>query len=185
VAAVERCLQYINEMRHFTLLFPYGSEKFIAEFSDSYYGNYIDSQRSVSDYLIKLRNSTISWRSQIQISVSTSTTGAEYVALLIAATYFFWLITALIDLQFPEILMALLYEDHCANDLAKNHWISGLTKYIDIYHHRVQELVYDTTLLLMYIRTTNTLADISTQGLSEIQLSKLHAIALVYNKRRC
>jgi hypothetical protein len=61
---------------------------FIPGFSDSNYGNCIDSRQSVSGYLFKLGNSTISWRSQIQKSVSTSTTEAEYVAFSKAAMQF-------------------------------------------------------------------------------------------------
>jgi hypothetical protein len=98
VAGVILYLRYIKGTWHLTLLFPYGCEMFIAEISDSNYGNSIDSGRSVSVYLCKLENSTISWRSQIQNSVSTSTTEAKYIALTEPANYFLWLKTALKDL---------------------------------------------------------------------------------------
>jgi hypothetical protein len=71
---------------------------FIADFSDSDYGNCIDSRLSVSGYLFKLGNLTISWPSQKQKSVSTSTTEAQYVALSTAVMYFLWLKAALKDL---------------------------------------------------------------------------------------
>jgi hypothetical protein len=61
---------------------------FIAEFTNFDYGNYIDSRLSVSRYLFKLSNSTISWRLEKQKSVSTSTIEAEYVALLKATKHF-------------------------------------------------------------------------------------------------
>jgi hypothetical protein len=53
----------------------------IAGFTDSDYGNGIASRRSVLGYMVKLGNSTISWRSQDQKSVSTSTIEADYIAL--------------------------------------------------------------------------------------------------------
>jgi hypothetical protein len=71
---------------------------YIAGFTDSDYDNSIDSRQSVWGYLFNLGNSTISWQSQKQTSVSTSTTGAEYVALSKAAKHFLWLKTALKDL---------------------------------------------------------------------------------------
>jgi hypothetical protein len=124
----------------------------------------------------------ISWQSQNQKSVSTSTTEAEYVSLSKSAKHFLWLKTALKDLRFSETLMAIFCDNRSAIDLAENHRISELSKHIDIHHHRVQKLVYDRTLPLMYIRMTDNLADMSTKGLSEVQLSKLRAIALGYNE---
>jgi hypothetical protein len=52
VAAVKRCLRYIKRTRHLTLLFFHGILMFITRFSDSDYGNCIDSRRSVSGYLL-------------------------------------------------------------------------------------------------------------------------------------
>jgi hypothetical protein len=159
------------------LLFPYGGEMFIARFSDSDYCNCIDSRQSLSGYLFKVGNSTISWQSLKQTSVSTSTTKAEYIALSKAAKYLLWLKTALNDLQIPETLMALLCDTCSAIDLAENYRISELSKHIDSYHQRIRELIYDKTLPLMYIRTMDNLVNICTLGLPEVQLSKLCAIA--------
>jgi hypothetical protein len=117
--------------------------------------------------------------------VFTFITKAEYVALSKATKHFLWLKTALKDLRFPETPMALFCDNRSAIDLAENYRISKLSKYIDIHHHRVRELVYDTTLALMYIWTTDNLADVCTKGLPEVQLSKLRAIALRYNEGGC
>jgi hypothetical protein len=81
--------------------------------------------------------------------------------------------------------MALFCNNHCATDLAENHQISELSIHIDIYHHRVLELVNEKTLLLRYIRTTDNLVDMSTKGLPEVQLSILCPIALGYTEARC
>jgi hypothetical protein len=48
----------------------------------------IDSKRSISGDLFKLRNSIISWQSQKQKFVSTSTIDAEYIAHSKAAKHF-------------------------------------------------------------------------------------------------
>jgi hypothetical protein len=96
--AVKCGLRYIKGIQHLTLLFPSGSEMFSAGFSDSDYSNCIDSRKSVSGYLFKLGNSTISWWSQKQKSMSTSTTKIKYVALSKAGKHFLWLKTALKEL---------------------------------------------------------------------------------------
>jgi hypothetical protein len=114
--------------------------------------------------------------------VSISITEAKYVALSKAAKHFLWLKTALNDLPFPEILMVLFCDNRSAIELAENHRISELSKYIDIHHHGVQELVYDKTLLLKCIRTMDNLANMCNKGLPEIQVSKLSTIALGYKE---
>jgi hypothetical protein len=92
---------------------------------------------------------------------------------------------ALKDFRFPETPMALFCDNRSAIDLAENYRISELSKHIDIYHHRVRELVYYKTLPLMYIRTMDNLADICTKGLPEVQLFKLRAIVLGYIEGGC
>jgi hypothetical protein len=158
---------------------------FSDRFRDSNNGNCIDSRQFVWGYLFKRRNLTISSRSQKQKSVSTPTTEAEYVGFSQAAKHFLWLKTALKDDRFRKILITLFCDNCSAIDLPENHRISKLSKYMDIHHHSVRELVYDKTLPLMYIWITDNVVDMYTKGLPEVQLSKLCAIALGYSKGGC
>jgi hypothetical protein len=64
VVAVKRCLRYIKGTRNLGLVFPYYDDFYVAGFSDSDYGNCVDTRRSVSGYIFSLGLSTISWRSQ-------------------------------------------------------------------------------------------------------------------------
>jgi hypothetical protein len=89
-----------------------------------------------------------------------------------------WLKTALEDLGFPGTSMDMFCDNRSTIDLAENYRISDLSKHIDIHHHRVRDLVHDRTLPLMYISTTDNLADICNKGLPEVQLSKLGDIAI-------
>jgi hypothetical protein len=98
---------------------------------------------------------------------------AKYIAFSTAAKYFLWLKTALKDLQFPETPRDLFCYNPFTIGLPENHRISELSKYQDIHHHHIWELVYDQTVPLIYIRTTDNLADRCFIGLPEVQLSKL------------
>jgi hypothetical protein len=109
---------------------------------------------------------------------------AEYFALSKATKYFFWLKTALKDLRFLEIPIAIFCDNHSTIDLAENHWISELGKHLDIHHHRILELVYNRTIPLMYIQTKEYLVDMCIKGLPKVQLSKLCAISLGYNEEQ-
>jgi hypothetical protein len=110
---------------------------------------------------------------------------ADYIALSKAAKHFLLLKSASKDFRFPATPMALYCDNHSALDLAENYQISELSTYINIYHHRIWELVYDKTLRLIYIRTTDNLADMCTKGLPEVHLSKFRTIALGYNEGGC
>jgi hypothetical protein len=184
VAAVKRCLQSIKGILNVALVFPYHVDFYVAGFSDSDYDNCVDTQRSVSGYIFCLGLSTISWQSQKQKSVSTSTTEAEYVALSKAAKHFMWLKTTLEDLGFPGTPMAMFCDNCSTIVLAENYRISELSMHIDIHYHRVRELVHDRTLPLMYIPTMDNLADMCTKGLPEVQLSKLRDITVGKELRR-
>jgi hypothetical protein len=81
--------------------------------------------------------------------------------------------------------MALFCDNCSAIDIGEDHQISELSKYIDIHHHYVRESVYDKTLLLMYIRIIDNFAEMCTEDLPKVQLSKLLAIALGYNEVGC
>jgi hypothetical protein len=81
--------------------------------------------------------------------------------------------------------MALFCDNDSAINLAENHRISELSKQINIHHYYVRELVYDKTLPLMYIRTTDNVVHMCTKRLLEVQLSKLRMIALGYNEGGC
>jgi hypothetical protein len=106
--------------------------------------------------MFKLRNFTISWRSQKQKSVSTSTTEAKYLALSQASKHFVWLTTALTDLQFPEILIALFGDNRFDIHIVEYHRISEVSEDIDIPHHCVCEIVYKKSVPLISIMMTNT-----------------------------
>jgi HD superfamily phosphohydrolase len=64
--------------------------------------------------------------------------------------------------------MALFCDNRSAIALAGNYLIAEFSKYIDIYHHRVWDIVYNNTLLVMYIQIMDNLADMCTKGLPEV-----------------
>jgi hypothetical protein len=81
--------------------------------------------------------------------------------------------------------MDLLCDNLSAIDQEENYRISELSKHMSICDYRVRELIYDKTLPLMYILAKYKLVNMCTVDLSEVQLSKLHAIALGFNEGGC
>jgi hypothetical protein len=67
--------------------------------------------------------------------------------------------SALNDLSFLEIPMALFFDNCSAIDLVEIYQISDLSQHIEINYPRIRQLVYDKTLAVMYIWITDNLAD--------------------------
>jgi hypothetical protein len=86
LTASKRLLRYSKGTKDLKLSFPCSdaSDITLEVYSDSEYGNCLDTRQSMSGNLFLLNNSTIWWRSKKQISVATSTCEAEYMALALA-----------------------------------------------------------------------------------------------------
>jgi hypothetical protein len=85
-----------NTVPYFAI-FPYRGEMLITGITDSDYSNGINSRQHVSGYMFNLGNSTISWGSQKQKSMCTSSTKAKSVTLSKAAKHILYLKTILTD----------------------------------------------------------------------------------------
>lgn len=81
---VKRLLRYIKgTLRYIKLwleIHSNGSEHDLYGFSDANWAGDVDTRRSISGYVFKVANSTVSWCSKKQATVAKSTTEAEYVA---------------------------------------------------------------------------------------------------------
>ena len=134
-------------------------------FSNVAYGNCLDTRRSWSGYCFYLSNYLISWMSKKQISVATSTTDAEYVALSIASRQAMWYIQ-----RFKEMGITIPIILRCDNTasihIANNPITSPRTKHIDIHYHYVRGRLIAKDFELQYIPTNDNTSDILNKGLA-------------------
>jgi hypothetical protein len=95
--AAKRLLRYIKGTKDLKLSFPgsNASKMTLEGYSESDYGNCLDTRQSISGNLFRLNNSTICWRSKKQKSVATYTCEAEYMGLVLATKQWIWLTNAL------------------------------------------------------------------------------------------
>src|SRR5258705_6326366 len=97
--AIKHVFRYLKGIRDIKLSFPYSqnaSDALILEgFTDSDFAGCPDTRRSTSDYIFKLANCAIRWRSRKQKSVATSTPEAEYMALAFAVKHYLCLLCGL------------------------------------------------------------------------------------------
>jgi len=116
----------------------------------------------------------ITWLSQRQATVATSTTEAEIIAATEAVKEVIWLKILYKSLNITLIDVPVLQVDNSAAvKLAQNPELHRRTKHIDLKYLFIRENVTDGTNDIAQISTNNQLADIMTKPLDKVRLKYL------------
>ncbi|KAM3416558.1 hypothetical protein BST61_g8148 [Cercospora zeina] len=121
-------------------------EATIRGFADSDWGGDNDTGKSTTGWVFTLAGSPISWSSQRQKTVSSSSTEAEYIAASDACKEAIWLkgfyneLAAMMGHRRQESV-PLAIDNASAIKLTKNPEFHGRTKHINIRHHFIRECV--------------------------------------------
>jgi hypothetical protein len=164
---LKHLLQYIRRMTDLVLIFGSSNEGLIGH-SDSDYAADRDDSKSTSAYVYQLFGGPISWKSQKQSVIATSTTEAEYIGLSNASHEALYLIQLLHDFRLDPDLYdpALLYGDNQASiALSKNPKFHERAKHICVHCHLVCSLVDAKKVDLQYKSMSEMIADSLTKAL--------------------
>ena len=136
-------------------------------YSDSDYANCTKTSRSISGYCFSLGSGAISWMSKKQRVVVDSSCYAEYIALHDSSHEVTFLHELLSSLHFRTSLPTPI---HCNNDvvhcLAEDHIGHPNVKHIRVKFHHIRELVDDSSVSLLRVRSTDNTADVLTKPLA-------------------
>lgn len=125
-----------------------------------------DRRRSLTGWVFKVVNNTVSWRSVLQSVVALSTTESEYMAASEAVKEALWLREMMNELyrNFDDQVVI-----HCDNQsavfLSKNQTFHGRTKHIDVKFHFIRDVLSDGKVCLQKIPTEENAADMFTKVL--------------------
>jgi hypothetical protein len=120
----------------------------------------------VTEYLVFLGDSLISWKSKKQPTVSRSSAEAEYQALATTSCEIQWLTYLLADFHIPHSQPALLYTDiKLASEIASNPVHHERTKHIQLDCHLIREKLQEGLLNIIHIPSRFQLADALTKPL--------------------
>lgn len=135
-------------------------------YSDSDWGNDIDTRRSVSGLVFLLHGAGVSWKSKMQPTVALSTAEAEYMAASQAAQEALYLRHLLCDLGYEQTGPTTIYEDNqgCIA-MSKNPVMRDRCKHIDNCIHFLRELVESDDIIMEYEGTKDMTADVLTKPL--------------------
>ena len=141
----------------------------------------MDTRRSTTGYIFMSYGGPVSWRSKRQPSTALSSCEAEYYAAAESAKESVWLSRLLKDLGIEDVSLITkgdlsekeyqgakpmtIFEDNsgCIG-LSKNPVSHKSSKHIEIRYHFVRERVRDGSLKLVYIPSSENVADICTKG---------------------
>ncbi|MCI07539.1 copia protein, partial [Trifolium medium] len=128
--AAHKVLRYLKGNLGTDLFFPINSSIQLLGFSDADWGGCIDSRRSITYYCFFLGQSLICWKSKKHLTVSKSSSEAEYRALASATCELQWLSYLLRDLQVTtDKLHALYCDSQSALHIASNPVFHERTKH--------------------------------------------------------
>jgi transposase InsO family protein len=148
-----------------------GQELKLDGYVDSDWAGDKDTSLSTTGYVFTLAGGPVTWSSQKQKNVATSTTHAEYFAASESAKEAYWLRSfmneiAVLDGRIHQDTVPLHIDNNSAFKLTKNPESHARTRHIDIRYHYIRELVEDGIIAPEWIPGKDNPADMFTKALT-------------------
>ena len=141
-------------------------------FTDSDWAGDQEDRKSQSGYVAQFGQSTVSWSSRKQKSVSRSSMEAEYIAMADGLAEGIYLKQFLGELRIDCETINMLGDNQAAQAISNNPCNHSRAKHIDIGHHFVREWVQDGRATTTYVQSKDNPADIMTKGVPKPAHSK-------------
>lgn len=167
---VNQIFAYLKRKPTLGLKYRAGTKPELIGYVDSDHAGCLDTRRSTTGYIFLLGGSPVSWCSQRQKTVSTSTPQAEYTAAAEAAKEAIWLRNFINDLGMPGLYIdrvKLYIDNNAALASTKNPDYNGKMKHIDVKYHFIRELVEEGIIEPLRVPTKENIADILTKPLEK------------------
>jgi hypothetical protein len=174
-AAVKQILRYIQGTKDYGCRYRAGhASPVLLGYSDSDHAGDVGDRKSTSGQVYFLGNNLVTWSSQKQKCVATSSCEAEYIAASNATCQGIWLSRLLGEMEGTEPSMfKLLIDNKSAIALAKNPVHHDRSEHIDIKYHSIREHIEKGRVEVAYVRTHDQLADILTKALGRVRFIEM------------
>jgi hypothetical protein len=167
VGALKRILKYLAGTQNHGITYSkiQSSGNLFHGYADAVYAN-VDDCKSTSGYVYIMAGGAITWRLKKQMTVTLSSTEAEYIALSEAGRKACWLRNLFKELGFPQLAPTLLEGDNDGSiAMARNPQFHKWAKHIEIRWHWVRDLTQNSILDIESCRDPEQTADVLTKGL--------------------
>lgn len=168
--AAKRVLRYLKNTRNYGLIFR-KTGKSLQGYSDADWGGCLIDRRSYSGYVFMLGGGCVSWKSQKQKCVATSSCESEYISLASSMKEAIYLNSLLTEIGLRKFAPLSLHVDNQgAICLAGDPMFHSRSKHIDIRYHFIRSVLKNNkSIELSYISTDSMLADILTKALPKVK----------------
>jgi hypothetical protein len=179
LAAAKHVLRYLAGTRDLGITYT-GSQhpNVLTGYADADFAGDLDTRRSTTGNLFLLNGAAISWISKRQTTVSTSTAEAEYTSLFTATQEAVHLRYLLADLGVDTGAITIFEDNQPAIHIATNPVTSSRSKHFDVRLHYTREKIRDGTINVVYVATSEMLADLLTKGLDKAKTMKLRSLVM-------
>ena len=151
-------------------------------FSNSDYTGDPDSCQIVSGYMLFVQSVSIAWQSKAQKSVTLSSSGAEWTALLDAVNEIMFIINLLESMKIKVKLPVIIRVNNTGEIfMGSNVTTTSRTKHVDIRTKYVREYIEASVLKIIFVQSKDNTSDIVTKNVQG-DLQDKHSKELVCEK---
>ena len=168
---VKRIFRFLRGTTDYELVYGRGDLDVVA-FSDSDFGNDLESRKSVTGVVLKVGDNPIIWISRKQGVVSMSTTEAEYIAASEATKELIGVKNILEEILNVSVHAELLIDNQSAIKLVRNPQFHKRSKHIEIKYHFIRENFQKGIFEIKYVKSEDQLGDIFTKPLGTVKFQK-------------
>ena len=173
IQRVKRVFKYIAGTLQVGLTYYRKGPKLLSCFTDADFGGCQVTGRSTTGIIVTYGGCAISWQSQRQATVSTSTTEAEIIAASEGAKEIIWMKRLFKEIIKHKDIPIVHIDNTAAIRLAQNPEFHKRTKHISIRHFFIREKVIEGVLQIQQVSTENQVADLMTKPLCKPRLQYL------------
>ncbi|GLT95567.1 hypothetical protein SLE2022_132430 [Rubroshorea leprosula] len=173
--AIRRILGYLKKTKELGLI--YSDYPVVLEgYTDASWITSKSDNKSTSGWIFTLGGGAISWASRKQTCISHSTMESEFITLAAASKEAEWLRNLLLDIKlWPQPMPAISL--HCDSEAtmsrAYSNIYNGKSRHISLRHTYIRELITSGVITIIYVRSTDNLADPLTKALPRDVVEKM------------
>lgn len=177
---LKRVLRYIKGTIDLKLVYRKNSNsELVRGFVDADWGGDGITRKSTTGYCFQIYDCSVIWCSKQQTCVALSSTEAEYIALSQSVVEACWLHNLLLEMKVRscENLVIPIYEDNqSAIRIGKSCEQPKRLKHINVKYHFVQEKVKDKTVSILFLPSSEQIADLLTKPLGRVLFEKFRKL---------
>ena len=166
--AAKKVMRYLKRTKDYMLIYKHVQDQQLVGYSDSDFAGCQDEKKSTTGYIFKLAGGAVSWKSEKQKLIASSTMQAEFVACFSATTQAIWLrnlIKELTVFDFVDRPIQLYCDSNSAVLFINNNRGLKGSKHMEVKYLTIKEKVQNGDVAVEHISTDDMIADPLTKGL--------------------